>query len=79
MSHIETTYHQLSIDSNGHVSVRKEVTFNNELEEVIATARDKEYFAKDADVSALPEHFQDAITSFWAGLPEEESPVDEEE
>jgi hypothetical protein len=72
MSHIETTYHQLSIDSNGHVSVRKEVTFNNELEEVIATARDKEYFAKDSDIAILPQHFQDAIAAFWAGVVIEE-------
>ena len=78
MSHIETTYNSLTIDQNGHVSVRKEVTFNNELEEVVATAREKEYFAKDSDVSALPEHFQSAITAFWAGVPAEEAPVEEE-
>ena len=69
MSHIETAYNSLTIDQNGHVSVRKEVMFNNELEEVVATAREKEYFAKDSDISALPEHYQDAITAFWAGLP----------
>jgi len=78
MSHIETTYNSLTIDQSGHVSVRKEVTFNNELEEVVATAREKEYFAKDSDVSALPDHYQDAITAFWAGVSVEEEPVDEE-
>jgi len=78
MSHIETTYNSLTIDQNGHVSVRKEVTFNNELEEVVATAREKEYFAKDSDVSALPQHYQDSITAFWAGVPVEEAPIDEE-
>ena len=78
MSHIETAYNSLTIDQNGHVSVRKEVMFNNELEEVVATAREKEYFAKDSDVSALPDHYQDAITAFWAGVPAEEAPVDEE-
>lgn len=75
MSHITTTYNQLSIDQNGHVSVRKEVTFNNELEEVVATAREKEYFAKDSDVSALPQHFQDAIAAFWSGMPSEENDI----
>jgi len=79
MSHIETTYNSLTIDQNGHVSVRKEVTFNNELEEVIATAREKEYFAKDSDVSVLPDHYQDAITAFWSRLPAVEEPVVEEE
>ena len=78
MSHIETAYNSLTIDQNGHVSVRKEVMFNNELEEVVATAREKEYFAKDSDISALPDHYQDAITAFWAGVPAEEAPVDEE-
>lgn len=78
MSHIETTYNLLTIEQNGHVSVRKEVTFNNELEEVVATAREKEYFAKDSDVSVLPQHYQDAINAFWAGVPVKETPIDEE-
>lgn len=69
MSHIETTYNSLTIDQSGHVSVRKEVVFNNDLEEVVATAREKEYFAKDSDVSVLPQHYQDAINAFWAGVP----------
>ena len=68
MSHIETTYNSLTIDQSGHVSVRKEVTFNNELEEVVATAREKEYFAKDADITILPQHYQDAINAFWSGI-----------
>ena len=69
MSHIETIYNSLTIDQSGHVSVRKEVVFNNELEEVVATAREKEYFTKDSDLSVLPQHFQDAISAFWAGVP----------
>ena len=81
MSHIETTYNSLTIDQSGHVSVRKEVVFNNELEEVVATAREKEYFSKGSDVSALPQHYQDAINVFWSALPQEtteEAPIDEE-
>jgi hypothetical protein len=73
MSHIETTYNALTIDINGNVSVRKEVTFNNELEEVVATAREKEYFAKDSDISKLPEHYQYAIRSLWDNIVAEES------
>ncbi len=77
MSHIETTYNSVTIDQNGHVSVRKEVVFNNELEEVVATAREKEYFAKDSDISVLPQHFQDAINAFWAGVPAVEATTEE--
>ena len=30
------------------------------------------HFAKDSDIAILPQHFQDAIAAFWAGVVIEE-------
>ena len=50
---------------------------DNEVE--VATAREKEYFQRDATITNLPAHYQSAINAFWAGLPAEEEETPEEE
>jgi len=73
MSHIDKTYNSLTIDVSGSVSVRTHSNFCNDDEVVVATAREKEYFVKDADISNLPAHYQNAINAFWAGIVTEET------
>jgi hypothetical protein len=79
MSHITTQYETVSIDPSGSVSVRVSKIFVDENEVEVATARQKEYFQRDATITGLPDHYQSAINAFWAGLPAIEEPVVEEE
>ncbi len=86
MSHITTQYETVSIDPSGSVSVRVSKIFVDDNEVEVATAREKEYFQRDATITDLPDHYQSAINAFWSGLPaieepevEEETPVEESE
>ena len=81
MSHITTQYEAVTIDPTGTVSVRVSKIFIDDNEVEVATAREKEYFQRDATITNLPAHYQTAINAFWAGLPaiEEEQPAEEEE
>jgi len=79
MSHITTQYETVSIDPNGSVSVRVSKIFVDDNEVQVATAREKEYFQRDATITDLPAHYQSAINAFWSGLPAVEEPVAEEE
>jgi len=80
MSHITTQYEAVSIDPNGSVSVRVSKIFVDDNEVEVATAREKQYFQRDATITDLPDHYQSAINAFWAGLPAvEESGDDTEE
>ena len=79
MSHITTQYETVSIDPSGSVSVRVSKIFVDDNEVEVATAREKQYFQRDATITDLPDHYQSAINSFWAGLPAVEEPVVEEE
>ena len=78
MSHITTEYETVSIDPNGSVSVRVSKVFIDDNEVAVATAREKQYFQRDATITDLPDHYQSAINAFWAGLPaiEEETPAE---
>jgi len=78
MSHITTQYETVSIDPNGSVSVRVSKVFVDDNEVEVATAREKQYFQRDATITDLPDHYQSAINAFWAGLPDIEEPVEEE-
>ena len=79
MSHITTEYETVSIDPLGSVSVRVSRVFIDDNEVAVATAREKQYFQRDATITDLPDHYQSAINAFWAGLPaiEEETPAEE--
>jgi hypothetical protein len=79
MSHITTQYETVSIDPNGSVSVRVSKIFVDDNETEVATAREKQYFQRDATITDLPAHYQSAINAFWSGLPAVEEPVVEEE
>ena len=79
MSHITTQYEAVSIDPNGSVSVRVSKIFVDDNEVEVATAREKQYFQRDATITDLPAHYQSAINAFWSGLPAVEEPVAEEE
>jgi len=79
MSHITTQYETVSIDPNGSVSVRVSKVFVDDNEVEVATAREKQYFQRDATITGLPDHYQSAINAFWAGLPAIEEPEVEEE
>ena len=79
MSHITTQYETVSIDPNGSVSVRVSKVFVDDNEVEVATAREKQYFQRDATITDLPAHYQSAINAFWSGLPAVEEPVVEEE
>ena len=79
MSHITTQYETVSIDPSGSVSVRVSKIFVDDNEVEVATAREKQYFQRDATITDLPDHYQSAINAFWAGLPVVEEPVVEEE
>ena len=79
MSHITTQYETVSIDPSGSVSVRVSKIFVDDNEVEVATAREKQYFQRDATITDLPDHYQSAINSFWAGLPAIEEPEVEEE
>ena len=78
MSHITTQYETVSIDPSGSVSVRVSKVFVDDNEVEVATAREKQYFQRDATITDLPAHYQSAINSFWAGLPAIEEPAEEE-
>lgn len=78
MSHITTQYETVSIDPSGSVSIRVSKIFVDENEVEVATARQKEYFQRDATITDLPDHYQSAINAFWSGLPAIEEPVEEE-
>lgn len=78
MSHITTQYETVSIDPNGSVSVRVSKIFVDDNEVEVATAREKQYFQRDATITDLPAHYQSAINAFWSGLPAIEEPVAEE-
>ena len=77
MSHITTQYETVSIDPNGSVSVRVSKVFVDDNEVEVATAREKQYFQRDATITDLPDHYQSAINAFWSGLPAVEEPVEE--
>ena len=79
MSHITTEYETVSIDPLGSVSVRVSRVFIDDNEVEVATAREKQYFQRDATITDLPDHYQSAINAFWSGLPaiEEETPAEE--
>jgi len=77
MSHITTQYETVSIDPNGSVSVRVSKIFVDDNEVEVATAREKQYFQRDATITDLPDHYQSAINAFWSGLPAIEEPVEE--
>ena len=77
MSHITTEYETVSIDPNGSVSVRVSRVFIDDNEVAVATAREKQYFQRDATITDLPDHYQSAINSFGAGLPAIEEPTEE--
>jgi len=77
MSHITTQYEAVSIDPSGSVSVRVSKIFVDDNEVEVATAREKQYFQRDATITDLPAHYQSAINAFWAGLPAVEEPVEE--
>ena len=77
MSHITTQYETVSIDPNGSVSVRVSKIFVDDNEVEVATAREKQYFQRDATITDLPDHYQSAINAFWSGLPAVEEPVEE--
>jgi len=79
MSHITTQYETVSIDPNGSVSVRVSKIFVDDNEVEVATAREKQYFQRDATITDLPDHYQSAINAFWSGLPAIEEPEVEEE
>jgi hypothetical protein len=79
MSHITTQYETVSIDPSGSVSVRVSKVFVDDNEVEVATAREKQYFQRDATITDLPAHYQSAINAFWSGLPSVEEPVVEEE
>lgn len=79
MSHITTQYETVSIDPNGSVSVRVSKIFVDDNEVQVATAREKQYFQRDATITDLPAHYQSAISAFWSGLPAVEEPEVEEE
>ncbi len=79
MSHITTQYETVSIDPNGSVSVRVSKVFVDDNEVEVATAREKQYFQRDATITDLPDHYQSAINAFWSGLPAIEEPEVEEE
>ena len=79
MSHITTQYETVSIDPSGSVSVRVSKIFVDDNEVEVATAREKQYFQRDATITGLPDHYQSAINAFWAGLPAIEEPEVEEE
>jgi len=79
MSHITTQYETVSIDPSGSVSVRVSKVFVDDNEVEVATAREKQYFQRDATITDLPAHYQSAINAFWSGLPAVEEPVVEEE
>lgn len=79
MSHITTQYETVSIDPSGSVSVRVSKIFVDDNEVEVATAREKQYFQRDATITDLPAHYQSAINAFWAGLPAIEEPEVEEE
>ena len=79
MSHITTQYETVSIDPNGSVSVRVSKIFVDDNEPEVATAREKQYFQRDATITDLPDHYQSAINAFWSGLPAIEEPAVEEE
>ena len=78
MSHITTQYETVSIDPSGSVSVRISKVFVDDNEVEVATAREKQYFQRDATITGLPDHYQSAINAFWAGLPAIEEPAEEE-
>jgi len=77
MSHITTQYETVSIDPSGSVSVRVSKVFVDDNEVEVATAREKQYFQRDATITDLPAHYQSAINAFWSGLPAVEEPVEE--
>ena len=79
MSHITTQYETVSIDPSGSVSVRVSKIFVDDNEVEVATAREKQYFQRDATITDLPAHYQSAINAFWSGLPAIEEPAVEEE
>ena len=79
MSHITTQYETVSIDPSGSVSVRVSKIFVDDNEVEVATAREKQYFQRDATITDLPDHYQSAINAFWSGLPAVEEPEVEEE
>jgi len=79
MSHITTQYETVSIDPSGSVSVRISKVFVDDNEVEVATAREKQYFQRDATITDLPDHYQSAINAFWSGLPDIEEPEVEEE
>jgi len=60
MSHITTQYETVSIDPSGSVSVRVSKIFVDDNEVEVATAREKQYFQRDATITDLPDHYQSA-------------------
>jgi hypothetical protein len=67
------------ISESHHREVRVSKVFVDDNEVEVATAREKQYFQRDATITDLPAHYQSAINAFWSGLPAIEEPVVEEE